>query len=409
MYNHIGLGKIKSFSFLDDLRSERGGKETLNSGSEFVFNSGEAVKLIYISNGSGVIKFNKKEFVVRTNDIFFTFPEYRYTISSQSDKKTEFYWCSMVGSNVNIFLDYININVFSPILRGVNNTNIAREMRILKSAYTDLSLADYMNYKGCLYKICAMLINDFSVSEWRKISHTSKEILYSGIWKPWPSENNVDKGEYYSCQENSFAELAFYGTGIKWYGVMNFDCGMADIIIDQNYVVTVDTYSPERITGQILYSDNTLPEGNHVIKILCSGASNKLSKGKDIVIEGFQVRSSENSCIIEEKTLSTSFKKVIEYMNNNYMKNESVSDIADKIKMSRCFFTTEFKKQTGYSPKQYINNIRIKKAKELLRCTDYTIMEISDLCGFNDVSYFMKCFKKYENMTVSQYRKVNKV
>ena len=35
MYNHIGMEKIKSFSFLDDLRSERGGKETLNSGYIF--------------------------------------------------------------------------------------------------------------------------------------------------------------------------------------------------------------------------------------------------------------------------------------------------------------------------------------------------------------------------------------
>ena len=122
MLKQIGMKKIKSFGFLDDLRSERGGKETINSGSEFVFNSGEAVKLIYISNGSGVIRFNKKEFVVRTNDIFFTFPEYEYVISAPNDRKTEFYWCSMVGNNINIFLEYINISVFSPVLRGVNNT-----------------------------------------------------------------------------------------------------------------------------------------------------------------------------------------------------------------------------------------------------------------------------------------------
>ena len=174
MFNRLNMGKMAQYGFLDDLRSEKGGKETINPGGMFVFNSGENVKLIYITNGSGIFKFNKKEFVVRTNDIFFIFPEFEYVFYGKSNKKTEFYWCSMVGSNINIFLEYIDVSVFSPVLRGVNNTNIAREMSILKSAYTDLSLADYLNYKGCLYKICAMLINDFTISEWRKIPHTSR-------------------------------------------------------------------------------------------------------------------------------------------------------------------------------------------------------------------------------------------
>ena len=72
-------------------------------------------------------------------------------------------------------------------------------MRILKSAYTDLSLADYMNYKGCLYKICAMLINDFSVSEWRKISHTSVLAYTSWTSCRWCWTNLSMRNRFYKA------------------------------------------------------------------------------------------------------------------------------------------------------------------------------------------------------------------
>ena len=57
---------------------------------------------------------------------------------------------------------------------------------------------------------------------------------------------------------------------------------------------------------------------------------------------------------------------------------------------------------------QYILNIRIEKAKALLENTDLSISEISDMTGMQSQHYFSRIFKKYTNISPSEYRKIQK-
>jgi len=63
-----------------------------------------------------------------------------------------------------------------------------------------------------------------------------------------------------------------------------------------------------------------------------------------------------------------------------------------------------FKKETGQTFINYLNNYKIEKSKNLLENTNMTLLDISLEVGFNNQSYYSTIFKKYTNMTPLEYR-----
>lgn len=78
--------------------------------------------------------------------------------------------------------------------------------------------------------------------------------------------------------------------------------------------------------------------------------------------------------------------------------NITVAECADFCNMSKPNFSRVFKQVTGASPVQFILNIRIDRAKELLDFTDMPVSEIAEVCGFCDQNYFARTFKKIVGM-----------
>ena len=85
----------------------------------------------------------------------------------------------------------------------------------------------------------------------------------------------------------------------------------------------------------------------------------------------------------------------------------SPETVADRLNMGYTSFRKQFKKHTGLSPLQYQNELRIQKAKELLRSTTQSIAEISFNLNFTSTEYFFTAFKRYTSMTPIQYRKLS--
>ena len=73
--------------------------------------------------------------------------------------------------------------------------------------------------------------------------------------------------------------------------------------------------------------------------------------------------------------------------------------------LSMTQYNLNFKKQMGMSPTKYIIKLRTDNAKELLRSTNLTIREIGAICGYDDVNFFRKTFKKEVGISPSEYRK----
>lgn len=96
--------------------------------------------------------------------------------------------------------------------------------------------------------------------------------------------------------------------------------------------------------------------------------------------------------------------KVCEYIETHFEDPIKLSDVAALVNMSESAFSHFFKKKTGCSFIDYLNNIRIAKASLLLSDTTHSINEICYSCGFNNSSNFIRIFKKIKGTTPSEYR-----
>lgn len=103
----------------------------------------------------------------------------------------------------------------------------------------------------------------------------------------------------------------------------------------------------------------------------------------------------------------TKLKAVLSYIRDHYNSQITLEELSSIAQMSPKYFCRTFSAMTGKTPIAYLNFYRIECACEQLKLTDYTVTEIAMACGFNDMSYFSKQFKRYKNVTPSQYRKLN--
>jgi YesN/AraC family two-component response regulator len=102
--------------------------------------------------------------------------------------------------------------------------------------------------------------------------------------------------------------------------------------------------------------------------------------------------------------LVTSALKIIDY---NYCSIITIEQIAEYLSVDPAYFSRRFAQKIGVSPKRYIIKKRIERAKELLCSTDAGVFEIANSVGYEDQFYFYKIFKKYTNLSPSEYRKKN--
>jgi len=96
--------------------------------------------------------------------------------------------------------------------------------------------------------------------------------------------------------------------------------------------------------------------------------------------------------------------KVIDYLEQNFSDKIYLDHLAELSFMSTRNFQRVFKKAVGSSPSLYLMQIRLQKARRLLRETEKPISEIAIETGFGDVNYFIKCFKKANEITPVKFR-----
>ncbi|NDV65348.1 two-component regulator propeller domain-containing protein [Bacteroides sp. 224] len=82
----------------------------------------------------------------------------------------------------------------------------------------------------------------------------------------------------------------------------------------------------------------------------------------------------------------------------------TIDDFAQAVNMGRTIFYKKIKGITNYSPNEYLRIVRLKKAAELLKNTDFTVSEIAFQVGFSAPDYFSRCFKDHFEKTPTQYR-----
>lgn len=101
---------------------------------------------------------------------------------------------------------------------------------------------------------------------------------------------------------------------------------------------------------------------------------------------------------------SAKFKKALDFIETHYAENISLEDMAKSAGMSSKYFCRYFKKMSGKTPTGYLNYYRIERACQQLAEGSVSVTDAALGNGFNDISYFIKTFKKQKGVTPRQYK-----
>lgn len=104
---------------------------------------------------------------------------------------------------------------------------------------------------------------------------------------------------------------------------------------------------------------------------------------------------------------SDRMSRIIEYTMNHYQNPIALGQVADKIAMTPSSFCKYFKKRTGKSYFQFLNEIRCESARNLLvQDAELSMPQIAEASGFNSIANFNRQFKKYQGMAPRDYKKL---
>lgn len=107
---------------------------------------------------------------------------------------------------------------------------------------------------------------------------------------------------------------------------------------------------------------------------------------------------------INEKHVHAKVSKVIDYINDYYQQDLALVEVAEKFETNPSYLSDIFSRFAGVTFSQYISNVRIEKAKQLLHYTNYNINTISLRTGFKDYHHFVRSFKRIVQLTPTEYR-----
>ncbi|MBB6144459.1 AraC family transcriptional regulator [Silvibacterium bohemicum] len=104
--------------------------------------------------------------------------------------------------------------------------------------------------------------------------------------------------------------------------------------------------------------------------------------------------------------LSTAqLRRVIEQIHVHIERDLTVAELAETAGLSAAYFSEAFRGATGYPPHQFVVRARVERAKELLRTTDWTIIEVAMACGFQSPQQLAKVFQRLLKATPTGYRR----
>lgn len=107
----------------------------------------------------------------------------------------------------------------------------------------------------------------------------------------------------------------------------------------------------------------------------------------------------------DEEIMKKVMFKIEQNIDNN---NFSVEELGLSVGLNRTTFGNKIKSLTGYTPVEFIRDIRIKRAAQVIISSQLLIKEVAFMTGFSDMKYFLKTFKNKYGVTPMKYRKQNK-
>lgn len=220
----------------------------------------------------------------------------------------------------------------------------------------------------------------------------------------------------FSCNKQSVSEgkmfLIFPGEWHSYHpdistGWDEYWIGFNSISMDQR--VNSNFFSKEKPILNVGIQDELVGmylQAIDIAKAQNSGFQQVLAGIVDYLL-GFTYSYNKSSSF-EEINVAKQINKSKLFILENIHTRISPEEIAQKLKVSYSWFRKVFKEYTGFSPAQYINEVKIQKSKELLTNSDLSNIEISDKLGFDNSNYFCTLFKNKTKVTPMKYRDITR-
>lgn len=214
-----------------------------------------------------------------------------------------------------------------------------------------------------------------------------------------------------------------YKRGAKIIATGTSACFLADQGLLDNLSATTHWYYFEQFRRFYPNVDlNTHQFITHADGLYCAGSINALS---DLVLYLIRQRYGDDiSRVVEQHfshEINRTFEKPFFTKGSHQHHDEEIIEAqewalkywdqpitqkswSDQIKMPERTFSRRFKLATGMTPLSWITEIKMEKARELLRATNLPLDEIADAVGFNDTAYFSNKFSKVSGLTPQKYR-----
>lgn len=190
---------------------------------------------------------------------------------------------------------------------------------------------------------------------------------------------------------------------------------LRDMILDavqgllQPYILLLNDYS-----ALVVLSQQELSDSNVILEQLLKKLYNRFTLYQSfapvmLYKEGLKNYEASRTVFAEfcsnEGFYKADISKILDYINENYMHRITLASVSEHVSLSPSYLCRIFKAEVGTSITSYLNNLRIRKAAELIRQKDMPLKEISSLVGIDDQLYFSRLFKKSMGMSPSEYGK----
>ena len=205
--------------------------------------------------------------------------------------------------------------------------------------------------------------------------------LFPGQWHTYAPLQKTGWNEYYIGFEGSFIDQ-FVRNGFLSKEDQVLDIGLNEELVTL-FSQALDVAEADKSASQQYLSGILL----HIIGMIFSISKNKEFE-KDNVAEKMEQA------------------KII--MNENVCKEIDPEELAEKLNISYSWFRKTFKKYTGYSPAKYFQELKLRKAKQILINTSYPVKEICFMIGYTSTEHFSNLFKKNTGLTPLEYRSFGK-
>ena len=112
--------------------------------------------------------------------------------------------------------------------------------------------------------------------------------------------------------------------------------------------------------------------------------------------------------LMRTDVVSIHIRRTLDYIYNNLNRSLTVAELAERENLNAEYFSRLFVNETGKKVSDFITEVKMKTAQNMLAHSEYSILEISMSLGYSSQSFFSTVFKKYCGMTPKKYRDINR-